>query len=1478
MIGLSETWVSSQPSPIEAFLRSLRASSPDLHYHLFDDRRDDPSGVRGLGTAILVHHRWVPFIGAVERIPGLLTGICLNRHHANQKIWFICVYNPHDKPGRDLVTAKINAIRNSLGPHDLLTSHSRRERNLPAIMDHPDPLTPFRTLTDTFRFLHPNELAFTHHQPNPLTHSRIDLVLQNGAALRRTHSIDILDPLAARLHHNLIRFPMSLPVDTVDARFESPSPPPPRIYWHAANDSQRAAFIDRLANHRFLTERLEHHLADGLNVDEICDRFMSVIHSCALRTLPTTRLTSQGHLPNQSSSSRHPLAATWSHAQSVFKGLRKRPSESSAAAKKIIEKWVKDNPPANFASLPIHTQLKIAIHRITSESKRRAAIKRKEQNRISLQHARTNLGRLIRANASPLRNDAAIDHVLVNGIVRNDRDSVLSTINNFWQPIFTASPDPKPVNTLLDSLPLEHAAAELTESYPSAPPSPDTALENPLISHAYLPLDNVNPLWYAGICDPASTQEISAILHNAPNRKAPGHYAVPYELLKALPATTASKVILLPKDPQFNGDISRTRPISLLEPFRKLVEAVLTKRLTKVIDSHPILVGHNFGFRTGLSTNDAVHATRHIIDIAKLSCIAYADDLQPFAESPQDLQAQLNIISSFLTANQMRMNPEKCAILTNLPQTDLAASPLNIQINGSVIPTERPGDHMSRILGVFSTFDGSHTQTINHAISEAKKLLGTLCSRHTPGPLGITILNSVVIPRLLYRLQTTPLSSTNYNSIDNLIRSHARHKLSLPTDSHSSLIHDRRLNTALTNFSDAHKRSTITDALIKVRSHSNTGFIFIQSVAAISSLRKAPVNLLECPLPLHRFHSSPFISFISHLLHEENMSFRIPTQPLDRPIHHIVPAHLLPPDAATRKEILPLTARHFLDPAEPMQTSSYARFASQYATGSQSVAAWFKHIVAFLSCAPPASLDLSPNTRLAVHPSILSCPPPTIIDAPRLLAWTDGSLEDGEMGSAAVICLPPHNPDLDIASLADSSTLPIIAQLQVKPPPGFPSSTKAEIFAILHTVRHCAPGCHLTVFTDSQAAIDAIKKSTNLVSERNLLKLSCHGMLSAIHEITTMQHINIDLVKVKGHSGIPMNELADSLAKDARALPASHHDPLLQVNDDYLLDLCHMETLLHQDSIPIEIYPSKLLKSVPYAQWSTATNATLAKHNPGIPTANWDLTLRLINIGCGKIDHLDSSHTNETAFRLRLLTGRLQTNARIHGFGTLPDAKCPRCPCPSETRDHFLACPANVALLPRIVARTRELLVSRMSSARHWSPLTSIRNVPAGLLKALMLTRPNCLSSPTAKGIITSQLVNRVSRKLKAKLPLQTRRLAAMYAADCLLTAVYETAIAQLASAGAAPLGMRERRIIPARKAGQSPLDARTDTTTDRASLEWLDAVVWTFASPLVDQATAAFFRSPAGGGWPVAAVQERTPAFPLPVRGTIHRWVELLS
>ncbi|KAL2913274.1 hypothetical protein HK105_207276, partial [Polyrhizophydium stewartii] len=117
---------------------------------------------------------------------------------------------------------------------------------------------------------------------------------------------------------------------------------------------------------------------------------------------------------------------------------------------------------------------------------------------------------------------------------------------------------------------------------------------------------------------------------------------------------------------------------------------------------------------------------------------------------------------------------------------------------------------------------------------------------------------------------------------------------------------------------------------------------------------------------------------------------------------------------------------------------------------------------------------------------------------------------------------------------------------------------KAKIFAILHTIRHCATNLCLTVFTDSQAAIDAIKKSASHITGRNLLKLSCHGILSTIYAITSTQNIMLTLVKIKGHS----------------------------VSDNYLLDESHIETLLERDSMPLESYSTKLLKAAPYAAWA----------------------------------------------------------------------------------------------------------------------------------------------------------------------------------------------------------------------------------------------------------------------------------------------------
>lgn len=77
-------------------------------------------------------------------------------------------------------------------------------------------------------------------------------------------------------------------------------------------------------------------------------------------------------------------------------------------------------------------------------------------------------------------------------------------------------------------------------------------------------------------------------------------------------------MILLPKVKDHNGNLSKMRPITLLESFKKLYSAIFTARLTKTFDNHDILRGHNNGFRTGKSTADSLMTLRLLTDDANL--------------------------------------------------------------------------------------------------------------------------------------------------------------------------------------------------------------------------------------------------------------------------------------------------------------------------------------------------------------------------------------------------------------------------------------------------------------------------------------------------------------------------------------------------------------------------------------------------------------------------------------------------------------------------------------------------------------------------------------------------------------------------------------------------------------------------------------------------------------------------------------------
>ena len=76
------------------------------------------------------------------------------------------------------------------------------------------------------------------------------------------------------------------------------------------------------------------------------------------------------------------------------------------------------------------------------------------------------------------------------------------------------------------------------------------------------------------------------------------------------------RIIVIPKTEKWHGDLDKLRPITLLESFRKILNNVLTKRLSKTLFEHKLLKGFNFGFQPGKSTSNLLFILRTIIDDA----------------------------------------------------------------------------------------------------------------------------------------------------------------------------------------------------------------------------------------------------------------------------------------------------------------------------------------------------------------------------------------------------------------------------------------------------------------------------------------------------------------------------------------------------------------------------------------------------------------------------------------------------------------------------------------------------------------------------------------------------------------------------------------------------------------------------------------------------------------------------------------------
>jgi len=150
---------------------------------------------------------------------------------------------------------------------------------------------------------------------------------------------------------------------------------------------------------------------------------------------------------------------------------------------------------------------------------------------------------------------------------------------------------------------------------------------------------------------PTSPQEVEILISSLSDSKASGPHSIPVRIIKLLKQDISkplsdlfnlsfstgffpsilktSKVIPVFKKKGSSNDVSNYRPISLLSNLDKLIEKLISKRLTQFLDKHQSIFNRQYGFRAKHSTEHALlsltESIRKTLDSGQFVCGVFID-------------------------------------------------------------------------------------------------------------------------------------------------------------------------------------------------------------------------------------------------------------------------------------------------------------------------------------------------------------------------------------------------------------------------------------------------------------------------------------------------------------------------------------------------------------------------------------------------------------------------------------------------------------------------------------------------------------------------------------------------------------------------------------------------------------------------------------------------------------------------------------
>ncbi|KAF9080670.1 hypothetical protein BGX23_001831 [Mortierella sp. AD031] len=204
--------------------------------------------------------------------------------------------------------------------------------------------------------------------------------------------------------------------------------------------------------------------------------------------------------------------------------------------------------------------------------------------------------------------------------------------------------------------------------------------------------------------------------------------------------------------------------------------------------------------------------------VPAISDLVFVDDTTPIARNLQKMRLLADISQEFFDLHGVEINAKKTELIA-INKTEDGSVRLG---GGDINP--HPPDQPSQTLGIWISADGTVKPT--HAIvhKEVESVCSKLEDKVVTDKHAVFIINSVLIPRILYRLTINIISDQEITAIVHRYRAGIRRKVGLPQSIPNSILHHARIY-GLRDLADALAEEQISTLWLRVNDKGLIGTI-----------------------------------------------------------------------------------------------------------------------------------------------------------------------------------------------------------------------------------------------------------------------------------------------------------------------------------------------------------------------------------------------------------------------------------------------------------------------------------------------------------------------------------------------------------------------------------------------------------------------------------------------------------------------------